>query len=165
MELFRFNTFSNSFHSPTSHSVCLLLLPTLLYVMATTHQRPTAEAAQLHPLENLSPTKASEVKTQFQSPLFGVIPGEIRNAIFELALEEYDDPQQLYQRTSYYARPGIRAVKRVDAQLLRTCKRVYSETRSLPLKNLETEFYLGSRQRCPPGMYSTLLYLNNQLIL
>lgn len=98
---------------------------------------------------------ASNVHAQIQSPLFGGLPGELRNQIFELALEQYDDPDHMYRGETYYCRPGSLGEKRVDTQLLRTCKRVYQEAKALPLRGAELYFYGGSKDRAPPGTYLT----------
>ncbi|KAF2258086.1 hypothetical protein CC78DRAFT_587569 [Lojkania enalia] len=91
------------------------------------------------------------IDPQLQSPLFGKIPAEIRNQIFELALQEYEDSKQPYKKDTYYYRPGFRCTKRVDVDLLRICKRTYVETRFVPvLRNLELSYYAGSDSRAPP---------------
>lgn len=91
------------------------------------------------------------MKPQIQSPLFNKIPPEIRNAIFRLALQEYDNPEHLYERETYYTRPGLLGKKRVDTRLLRTCKKVYKETGAIPLSDLEVVFFVGKNDRRPPG--------------
>ncbi|KAF2000663.1 hypothetical protein P154DRAFT_534442 [Amniculicola lignicola CBS 123094] len=91
---------------------------------------------------------------QLQSPLFGVIPAEIRNEIFDLALQWYDDPEKLYVDSwvaGYCSRPGFRGSKKIDAALLRTCKKVYEETKAIPLRDLELAYYLGYSRRAPTG--------------
>lgn len=81
-----------------------------------------------------------DVCNQFQSPLFGKIPAEIRNEIFRLALTEYvpegnewtgklgkignREWGNVYSTESYVDRPGYEGLKTVDTDLLRTCKRV-----------------------------------------
>ncbi|KAF2463942.1 uncharacterized protein BDR25DRAFT_244050 [Lindgomyces ingoldianus] len=87
--------------------------------------------------------------SQTQSPLFGVIPAEIRNEIFWLALQEFDNPETLYPRETYYTRPGQMGPKRIEVALLRTCKRVYEETKVIPLSNTVACIYLGSQMRAP----------------
>ncbi|KAF1974412.1 hypothetical protein BU23DRAFT_567607 [Bimuria novae-zelandiae CBS 107.79] len=107
-----------------------------------------------------------EVCDQKQSPLFSKIPPEIRNEIFRLALREYFpegrewDAQGMGQTenagygnvketASYVKRPGYEGLKTVDTDLLRTCKRVYEETKMLPLQDLEICFYMGHKERVP----------------
>ena len=99
----------------------------------------------------------TEVDPQTQSPLFSVIPGEIRNAIFELALSEYEDPERKYDVATYYYRPGYTARKRIATQLLLTCRRVWLETRHLPSSLSEHAWWLCSYDRRPPGKDPRLL--------
>lgn len=89
---------------------------------------------------------------QGQSPLYGVLPPELRNEIFALALAEDEDPAKPYPRESYYRRPGFGGPGRVHVALLQTCGRIWLETRALPLRNLETPFWLGAAERRPPGL-------------
>ena len=97
---------------------------------------------------------------QSQSPLFGKIPGEIRNEIFSLALQEYVDPENLYGREEYCTRPGYEGNKRIDVALLRTCKLIWSETRGIPEKNTEIIVWVGNRERAPrSGSLSTFYKL------
>jgi hypothetical protein len=93
---------------------------------------------------------------QPQSPLFSTIPPEIRNRIFWLVLQEYDDPAKPYSRETYYTRPGSLGEKRVDTELLRTCKIVYAETKAIPLQDTEVQVHLGFGERVPPGTYLEL---------
>ena len=84
------------------------------------------------------------------------IPAELRNQIFELALEEYEDMSRAYCRETYYCRPGFQAPRRIDVALLRTCKRVWLETRVLPIRSLESNgmaFAFGKPDRCPPESF------------
>ncbi|KAF2184738.1 hypothetical protein K469DRAFT_780097, partial [Zopfia rhizophila CBS 207.26] len=56
-----------------------------------------------------------------------------------------------YNRSTYYWRPGFRGPRRVDVALLRTCKRVWLETRPLPFEQLEMTFFVACSDRRPPG--------------
>ncbi|KAF2183397.1 hypothetical protein K469DRAFT_786112, partial [Zopfia rhizophila CBS 207.26] len=87
---------------------------------------------------------------QEQSPLFRKIPPEVRNSIFCLALHEYEDPEHMYARDTYYTRPGFMARKKLDTSLLRTCKRIWEETQNVIWQNLEVAFFLGNPLRSPP---------------
>lgn len=80
---------------------------------------------------------------QQQSPLFGRIPGEIRDQIFDLALTAYPGKQEPFEKNAYYYRPGFRyADQRLDTALLRTCRRIYQEACLVPLQNYErVEWY------------------------
>jgi hypothetical protein len=88
---------------------------------------------------------------QAQSPLFSAIPPEIRNEIFRLALRQYVDPEGLYEQETYWTRPGFEGHTRIDTALLRTCKRVWGETKDLLGKDCEVVFYLGYKERAPKG--------------
>lgn len=87
---------------------------------------------------------------QHQSLLFSIIPPEIRNQIFALALTPYEDLIAAYPFNTSYRRPGYLAPKKTHADLLRTCKRIYHETWSLPWTNREMIFYFTRGNR-PAG--------------
>ena len=110
---------------------------------------------EAHPAVQRNPVAidTSNPHSQEQSPLFNIIPPEIRNQIFELALQTYDNPKALYEKNTYWARPGCMGKQKVDTELLRTCKRVYDETKVIPLRDFELRYYLGSRSRAPKGIY------------
>ncbi|KAF2457492.1 hypothetical protein BDY21DRAFT_274175, partial [Lineolata rhizophorae] len=86
---------------------------------------------------------------QTQSPLFGVIPAEIRNLIYEFTLAQAEDGEH-YPPNAYYYRPGYRRRGRVHAQLLLTCRRVYGETHGLPMRLATHPFW---HSRGPPHAY------------
>ncbi|KAF2440668.1 hypothetical protein P171DRAFT_524669 [Karstenula rhodostoma CBS 690.94] len=124
---------------------------------------PSSEELESYPAP-ASFAVQGDVCDQFQSPLFGKIPPEIRNEIFGLALTEYvPEGNEWMGRLSetkfrgygnvlsrrYVDRPGYRGLKTVDTDLLRTCKRVYDETKLLPLQGLEVCFYISQKQRAP----------------
>ena len=70
-----------------------------------------------------------EASLQKQSPLFGKIPGELRNRIFELALTEYPGKQKPLQKYTHWCRPGFRyADRKIHTALLRTCQFAHGET-------------------------------------
>ncbi|KAH0272632.1 hypothetical protein KCU91_g6559, partial [Aureobasidium melanogenum] len=87
---------------------------------------------------------------QLQSALFSVLPGEIRNHIWNYALADYEDTTQLYDDATCYKRPDYLAPRKTDTVLLRTCKRIYQEAWFLPWTNAEQTFYLTSTDRRPP---------------
>jgi hypothetical protein len=91
---------------------------------------------------------------QTQSALFGILPPELRNEIFALVLTEYNDPDKLYDRNTFYCRPGCEGSVRRDIALLSTCKRIWAETNGVIKRLFEKEdkaFFLGWSQRRPPG--------------
>jgi len=88
---------------------------------------------------------------QDQSPLFAIIPPEIRSQIFSLALTQCEDTSIEYDQDTCYKRPGYLAPKKTYTDLLRTCKRVYHEAWFMPWSNAEHVFYFAWDSRKPPG--------------
>jgi hypothetical protein len=86
---------------------------------------------------------------QDESPLYTVLPKEIRDLIFAFATSQTEDLSNAYKPTDYWYRPGSTAPLITYTALLRTCRRVYLETHNLPLKNLEVKFYFAD-DRGPP---------------
>ena len=82
---------------------------------------------------------------QLQSPLFGVLPAEIRNEIFELALMQYEDDASAYPKDSYWYRPGFSGPHKGSSALLRTCRLAYAEGQKVFLRELEWAFWFGTR--------------------
>lgn len=80
---------------------------------------------------------------QLQSPLFGILPGEIRNAIFELALMQQEDEAAKYPEDSYWYRPGFHAPRKSNSALLQTCKIAYIEGQKVFLRELEWAFWFS----------------------
>ncbi|EFQ90167.1 hypothetical protein P3342_000553 [Pyrenophora teres f. teres] len=85
---------------------------------------------------------------QLQSPLFGVLPGEIRNTIFELALMSDEDDEGAYPEDSYWYRPGFSGPLKGSSALLRTCRMAYREGQKVFLRELEAAFWFD---RGPEG--------------
>lgn len=80
---------------------------------------------------------------QSQSPLFSILPGEIRNEIFSLALMQFEDDTASYNEDSYWYRPGFTAPHKSNSALLRTCKAAYLEGQKVFLRELEWSFWFG----------------------
>lgn len=103
---------------------------------------------------------------QSQSALFSILPGEIRNHIWNYALAEYQDETQLYDDSTCYKRPEYFAPRKIETVLLQTCKRIYQEAWFLPWTNAEQVFYLTSSDRrparttTPTAMQKTLLAIS-----
>ena len=89
---------------------------------------------------------------QQASPLFAVLPPEIRAQIFELALADFPDPanERRYAADTHYTRPSYSAPRRTDARLVRVCRAVYRETWFLPFVLREQTHWLTGRDRAPP---------------
>jgi hypothetical protein len=78
--------------------------------------------------------------TDFQRPrddqhgscLFASFPGEVRDKIctFVLNCHESNNPAKLWDNDSSYVRPGYSAPQVADTALLRTCQRIYTESKS-----------------------------------
>ena len=92
-----------------------------------------------------------KVNEQRGSPLFSVLPPEIRNRIFAFACTAYEIIP--YTPNDWFYRPGYHGHRRISAALLATCKRIYVETYTLPLELNEHVFW-GSIERGPPQRYS-----------
>ena len=85
---------------------------------------------------------------QTQSPLFGVLPGEIRNQIFALALVQYEDDEAAYPKDSYWYRPGFAGPRKSSSALLRTCKLAYHEGKQVFYSEIEWAFWFGRSFLC-----------------
>ena len=116
--------------------------------------------SQLKPKRQVSPTTETASKNpqpphieigvltavtnfQSQSPLFSIIPAEIRNRIFRFACTAYEDPQRPYTFDDWCSRPGQKFCLTIDCALLRTCRRVYSEARLVPVAMNAHTFWYG----------------------
>ncbi|KAJ7054395.1 hypothetical protein C8F01DRAFT_940529, partial [Mycena amicta] len=65
---------------------------------------------------------------QTQSPLFGILPPELRTIIFADALLLDADLTQPYSKHTYYYRPGFQHAQLIPAiALLATCRLIYLE--------------------------------------
>jgi hypothetical protein len=80
---------------------------------------------------------------QPQSPLFGVLPGEIRNSIFELVLMQDEDDAKAYPEDSYWYRPGFSGPRKSSSTLLRTCRLAFTEGQKVFLREQEWAFWFG----------------------
>ncbi|KAI6089770.1 hypothetical protein F4821DRAFT_230895 [Hypoxylon rubiginosum] len=89
---------------------------------------------------------------QDESPLFGVLPAEVRSSIFALALTDYPDPapDNQYAAETCYTRPHYFAPRKSDTALLRTCRAAYAEGWFLPFMLEEQAHWLTAQDRAPP---------------
>jgi hypothetical protein len=99
--------------------------------------------------DHLSKLSYSDCLSQEQSPLFSTIPPELRNQIFGLALAEQNGSFAIPTHKHYY-RPDYTHHRIIDTALLRTCRRVYMETRDIPQQNVTCRFWLGHVERAAP---------------
>ncbi|GFF43116.1 hypothetical protein IFM58399_06837 [Aspergillus lentulus] len=98
---------------------------------------------------DIHPPNFTSCLDQNQSPLFSIIPPEIRREIFAYALAAFEDTNNPYSKDTYFTRPGYDAPHRTHMELLRTCKRVYQEAWFMPFTYAEHAFYLTSYDRAP----------------
>ncbi|KAI0123469.1 hypothetical protein BJ170DRAFT_109559 [Xylariales sp. AK1849] len=74
--------------------------------------------------------------------VFFTLPGEIRTSIFEYALTPDDDHTKQYLPDRVYTRPGQRFHPRTNISLLQTCKRIFQETRFMPVSQATHTFWV-----------------------
>ena len=88
------------------------------------------------------------------SPLFSVLPGEIRDRIFNLTLTSFqsNDTTVQYEDNTCYRRPGYLAPSRTDCALLQTCQLVYNESHHRAWANAQHTFWLTVRDRAPAAI-------------
>lgn len=86
------------------------------------------------------------------SPLFGVLPVEVRSSVFNLVLTDYDDPDpdKQYAAETCYKRPHYFSPRKTDTALLRTCRAAYAECWFLPFVLREQSHWLTAPDRAPP---------------
>ncbi|KAK0211889.1 hypothetical protein IW262DRAFT_1301352 [Armillaria fumosa] len=108
------------------------------------------EAADI-PWKLMQAKSQKECNPQAASPLFSVIPPEVRNIIFQLVLRSYPDKSRPYPGNAYYFRPGYEYGQRIDTALLLTCRLIYNEARLLPVISNEHVFWFHGN-RGPPGL-------------
>ena len=94
-----------------------------------------------------SPENISKCNQQLQSPLFGILPAEIRNDIFSLALLQYEDPTQPYPENDFCYRPGHRARRILSTELLLTCRRIWLEANHWPMEQAVHSFWFDYERR------------------
>ena len=94
---------------------------------------PTPQAAPKHALAVDLRASGITPRAQGSSPLFSILPPEIRNRIFHVTLLEYDDETSPIPIDSYGYRPGHEFRKKHSLDLLATCKRAYLEAYLIPV--------------------------------
>ncbi|RGP77803.1 alaninetrna ligase [Fusarium longipes] len=98
-------------------------------------------------------SKADE--PQRHSPLFSVLPGEVRDSIFSYVLTDHPDPEPSMQfsKKTCYTRPSYEADQSTDTRLLRTCRAIYRETWFKPFLLREHTQWASSQDRAPPSRW------------
>ncbi|KAL0571979.1 hypothetical protein V5O48_009981 [Marasmius crinis-equi] len=81
----------------------------------------------------LTKRPATSIHDQRQSPLFSVIPPELRAIIFQYALLACYDKSRPFPPDAYYYRPDFEYHDKIDTTLLRLCRQIYLETYLLPI--------------------------------
>ena len=112
------------------------------------HARKPTTHAKLHNLAYINP--------QLSSTLFGRIPGEIRQEIYEYALLGYLDLDRPYDQHTFHYRPGYTHARAINTNLLLTCRRVYLEVGHLAVSLNEHLIYQPT-DHGPPGHRPYLL--------
>lgn len=87
------------------------------------------------------PTILEPVHPQTDSPLLN-LPAELRLKIYEYVLTSADNPNKPYKKAYYHYRPGVEFAPKYDFQLIQTCRRVFFETRHMPIALNDIELYL-----------------------
>ena len=100
--------------------------------------------------------------SQSQSPFFAILPGEVRNSIYEYALSDFEDLTAPYQEQTCYRRPNYNAPRKISTAILRTCRQAYLEAWALPWMCSEYTFYLTADDRRP---LNTMTFLTMQKLL
>ena len=116
---------------------------------------PTPQSAPNHALAVDLRTSGIPPHPQDISPLFSILPPEIRNRIFHLTLLEYDDESSPVPFDSYGYRPGHEYRKKHSLDLLATCKRAYLEAYLIPI---------AATTHTTWGTWSTRAPLNRSLL-
>ena len=78
---------------------------------------------------------------QTQSPLFSILPPELRNQIFELAVSQFEDRTKPFPENTFWYRPDHHYELRTETSLLRTCRLIYYETSVIPMRSATHHFY------------------------
>jgi hypothetical protein len=94
-----------------------------------------------------TPENISRCNQQLQSPLFKILPAEIRNDIFSLALLQYEDLANPYPEHDFCYRPGHRARRIVSTDLLLTCRRIWLEANHWPMEQAVHSFWFDADRR------------------
>ncbi|KAF2768085.1 hypothetical protein EJ03DRAFT_337216 [Teratosphaeria nubilosa] len=101
---------------------------------------------------------------QEQSPLFGMLPRELRDMIWALALAPFEDAEHKFDPTEHYCRPGHTARLKTDYRLLLTCRRIWLEAHAMPMLQAEHSFYYyrAAPDACDPQWMLSLTEKNLQ---
>lgn len=90
-----------------------------------------------------------KVNDQVQCPLYTVLLPEIREVIWQYALQQYEDDRHVNDASQRWVRPGYWKKLSVAMELLFTCRAVYVETFFFPVANNDVHVYNGDAKDCP----------------
>ncbi|RPA88271.1 hypothetical protein BJ508DRAFT_410132 [Ascobolus immersus RN42] len=115
---------------------------------------------------------ATYIDPQRTSPLFSMLPPEIRLEIYKYAFCEEPDlsnPENIYSPTDYYFRPDLVAPLTIYVDLLCVCRRVFHEAKPILDKQTDITYnvWLGTDNRSPPwydGPYDSERYHDGETI-
>ncbi|KAH7305280.1 hypothetical protein B0I35DRAFT_444290 [Stachybotrys elegans] len=95
---------------------------------------------------------SAQADSQSESPLFRLLPGEVRRNIYDMVLADFSDPspEKRYEDKTCYTRPSYYAPRKTDFNLLLTCRAIYRECWFLPMTLREMTFWLTHQSRAPP---------------
>ena len=93
-----------------------------------------------------------DVHQQKQSPLFSLLPAEVRDKIFDYVFAAYENKNRPYHPQNWFYRPGFHYHDRISTESLATCKRIYLRYYLKPIA-INTHVFWGSGNRGPPDSY------------
>lgn len=98
------------------------------------------------------------------SPLFAMLPRELRDHIWQYATAPFEDDTQKFDETAYYYRPGHTACLKTDFALLLLCRRTWLEAHAMPMLQAEHSFYYhrAAPDRKDPAWMAKLTDHNRQ---
>ena len=79
--------------------------------------------------------------SQHQSPLYSLLPREMRDLIWAFATTPVEDKAHPYKNTEFYYRPGHTARLKTDFNISLTCRRAWLEAHALPMLQAEHSFW------------------------
>ncbi|KAB5586098.1 hypothetical protein GE09DRAFT_1073321 [Coniochaeta sp. 2T2.1] len=146
--------------SPSTFSSTPISTPTMTPQTRSQTSRSQTSSPQTSPISLHARLLTIPPAPQTSSPLFSLLPAEVRSEIFSLALADYPDPspQKHYRRATCYTRPSYFAPRRTDWALLATCRAVYAEAWHLPFVLREQTHWLTAQDRAPPEYKTGHIY-------
>ncbi|KAF1963526.1 hypothetical protein CC80DRAFT_486895 [Byssothecium circinans] len=119
------------------------------------HERNMHSRAMRRALTEITPANSHP---QNQSPLFSKLPSEVRNLIFEYAICQTPNYHCPVSGTSHTNRPGHKYKTIIDTSLLHTCRLIYYETRTIPLRSTTHHVYEAPSESFNPADWDHYLF-------